>query len=522
MGEHVAVGRGATSLFLANILSLVASTFYFVILTNVLRSTKEVGVVTALNILIWFFVLVCLFAQPVVMGGPIPAPLALLKFVPEFLAKSDYDGAKRVFRVSLISSIFVGLVIVGVLFSLPSLVIPLLGGSIVLPDFVRLSAIDILVLSVGQICVGAVIALGYTRAGAIYIIIWSIVRSAFASILLVPYGVVGILIGWIGGDVALLLLAMWKSFRNFGGEVGLDKFSAKNLVCYSVYTLFAALLGFIINQADIIIAFSQQGLSGLAIYNVASIGSGIAGYAPSALITVLLPALAASCASNKTGGLHSIIRSSTRYVSLLLIPIAFGLAALMEIPLNIFGPDYVTGLLPAVILSVATGLTALSAVYAGVLLALGRLRWYTAANLLGLIALILVAGVLTPIVGLNGPALGRATLMVVTTVVYALATFKAEVFEIDFKTFIISVVSSTIMMIMILSILSVLHDFILKFAMLPVLLIAEILIYVGSLRAFGVLTVSDVYFIRGLVPYRFRAILPILARVAGLQYRSTE
>jgi hypothetical protein len=128
----------------------------------------------------------------------------------------------------------VGLVIVGVLFSLPSLVTPFLGGGAVLPDFVRLSAIDILVLSVGQICLGAVIALGYTTAGAIYIIIWSIVRSALPTVLLVSYGVGGVLTGWIGGDLALLLLAMSRTLRNFWGEVGVDKFSAKNLARYNM------------------------------------------------------------------------------------------------------------------------------------------------------------------------------------------------------------------------------------------------------------------------------------------------
>jgi hypothetical protein len=112
--------------------------------------------------------------------------------------------------------------------------------------------------------------------------------------------------------------------------------------------------------------------------------------------------------------------------------------------------------------------------------------------------------------------------MGVTAVVYALATFKTKVFEIDSRAFIISVVSSTVMMIVIFSILSVLREFILKLVMVPVLLIVGILVYVVSLRAFRGLTVSDMDFLRGLLPYRLRTILPILARLAGLEYRSTE
>src|SRR5208337_3065146 len=111
------VSKGISSLFLANVLSILASTLYFVVLTNVLRSTISVGVVTSLNIFIWLFVLICLFAQPVVQGGPIPAPLALLRFVPKYLANNERGSAAKIFRASLIVPIFVGVIVLGFLMS---------------------------------------------------------------------------------------------------------------------------------------------------------------------------------------------------------------------------------------------------------------------------------------------------------------------------------------------------------------------------------------------------------------------
>jgi O-antigen/teichoic acid export membrane protein len=518
--EELSVGRGTASLFLANILSLVASTLYFVILTNTIRSTVKVGIVTSLNILVWFFVLICLLAQPVVQGGSIPAPMALLKFVPKFLAKNERNAANEVFMVSLASSAIAGAVIAGVLASLPTLVISLLGGQGVLPEYVRLSAVDILVVSVSQVCLGAIFSLGDAKTGAIYIVIWSVCRAALASILLVFFGLVGVLIGWIGGDLVLFLIALRKTLRHFVGQVGTGHFSGKDFARYGLYTLLAALLGFIINQADRLIALWQRGLSGLAIYNVASIGSGVAGYAPSALVTVLLPALAALSASDRTRDIPAIIRSSTRYVSLLVIPIAFGLAGAMEIPLRMFGPDYVAGLLPAIILSVATGLTALSAVYAGALLAIGKLRWYTLGNVLGLITLFAVAGTLTPLVGLTGPALGRAGLMAVSTIVYAFATSKAGIFEIDWKGFIASIIGSAAMMFVIFTMLSLLHSFLLKIVFSPALLVIGLLVYIESLRVFRFVEVSDIDFICHLLPHRLHAFLPTLAWLFGLNYRN--
>jgi hypothetical protein len=82
------VARGATSLYIANVVVLVANTLYFLVLTNFLRSTKDVGIVTALNITIWLLVTVCILAQPVTVQSPIPAPLAVLKFLPALLTKN--------------------------------------------------------------------------------------------------------------------------------------------------------------------------------------------------------------------------------------------------------------------------------------------------------------------------------------------------------------------------------------------------------------------------------------------------
>jgi O-antigen/teichoic acid export membrane protein len=282
--------------------------------------------------------------------------------------------------------------------------------------------------------------------------------------------------------------------------------------------LFAALLGFIINQADRLITLSQRGLSGLAIYNVASVGSGVAGYAPSALVTVLLPSLAALLSSNDMKEMRSRIRISTRYVSLLANPIAFGLAGIMEIPLRIFGSDYLSGLVPGVILSVATGLTALSAVYAVALLAQGNLRWYAIGNVLGLVALFLIAGFLTPIIGLAGPAVGRAGLMAVVTLVFALGSSRAEIFEVDIRAFVFSSISAAIMMVFFLVILSVLHGFLLKIAILPLLVGVGLAIYVLALRMFRFVTIDDIEFIGKLLPRRLHGIILILARLVGIDF----
>ena len=95
---QASVAKGATSLYVANVVVLVANTLYFLVLTNFLHSTLDVGIVTALNIMIWLLVTVCIFAQPITVQSPVPAPLAVLKFLPELIAKNARTGAAKLFR----------------------------------------------------------------------------------------------------------------------------------------------------------------------------------------------------------------------------------------------------------------------------------------------------------------------------------------------------------------------------------------------------------------------------------------
>jgi O-antigen/teichoic acid export membrane protein len=405
----------------------------------------------------------------------------------------------------------------GVLVAFPTLLIPLIGGQAILPNFVRLLAIDVLVLSLGQVCLGALVALGDAKSASLCILSWSVVRYALASVLLLPYSIVGVLLGWIIGDGFLLLVALKKSTAQVNGRSGSGTFSLINLWRYSLYTLFSALIGFAVTQADKVFTLARQGLPQLAVYNVAIVAASFTGFAPYALLTVLLPALSALRSIGRVDGMHDMIRDYTRYVSIVVFPIAIGFASVTEVALRIFGPAYVGGLIPSMIVSVATGLTAIGVVYAGALLALGELRWYTAANLLGLGGLFAVSALFTGPLGLVGPALGRATLMAVAALVYAIAMWKSGFLELDLRAFLSAGGSSALMGVVVFVILSMASSFVLKLALLPMLIVVGAFIYLGSLRLLHLLTASDLEFAREIVPSRFQPIVPRIGKLLGVK-----
>jgi len=517
---QASVARSATSLYAANIIVLVANTLYFLVLTNFLRSTLGVGIVTALNIMIWFLVTVCILAQPVAMQSPVPAPLAVLKFIPELLTRRARSGAGKLFTTSLAFSLAIGGVVAVVLIAAPGLLIPFLGGQAVSLNYVQLSGIDVLILSIGQVCIGALIALGRMKSATLYLILWSAARYALASVLLLSFAISGVLAGWILGDAVLLVLALQQSLRTLRGGGGGAGFSMSDLVRYSLYTLLSALIGFGVNQADKVFTLARQGLPELAIYNVAIVAASFAGFAPYALLTVLLPALSALHAAKRMQQMRDMVYSYSRYVSIVVLPVAFGFASITDVALRIFGQAYVGGLLPSVIVSLATGLTAVGAVYAGALLAAGELRWFTAANVIGLVGMVGVSYFLTPIFGLSGPAMGRATLMVLVTVIYGFALFRKGFFEFDLKAFMSAVAGSTVMSLVVFFALSFAHSFLLKLAMLPLVVVVGALIYLGSLRALRLLTVEDLEFVRDLTPTKLQFFLPLAAKLVGLRWKA--
>ena len=470
--------------------------------------------------MIWFLVTVCILAQPVAVQSPVPAPLAVLKFIPELVAKRARSGAGKLFTTSMAFSVVIGGVIAAVLIAAPGLIIPLVGGQAIDPNYVRLSGIDVLFLSLGQVCIGALIALGEMKSATLYLILWSVARYTLASVLLVTFAISGVLVGWILGDVVLLVFAVQKSVRTLRVGGGRSSFSMSELVRYSLYTLLSALIGFAVNQADKIVTLARQGLPELAVYNVATVAASLAGFAPYALLIVLLPALSALHAARRTRQMRELIHSYTRYVSIVVLPVAFGFASITGVALQIFGPEYVAGLVPSVIVSVATGLTAVGAVFAGALLAAGQLKWFTGANAIGLAGLVVVSYLMTPIFGLSGPALGRATLMALVALIYGFALWRSSLFEFDLGAFLCSTAGSAVMCVVVFFALSLAHSLLTKLVMLPFVVVFGAVFYVGSLRFLRLLTVDDLKFLRDLLPMRFHGFLPLAARLAGLSWKA--
>ena len=65
--------------------------------------------------------------------------------------------------------------------------------------------------------------------------------------------------------------------------------------------------------------------------------------------------------------------------------------------------------------------------------------------------------------------------------------------------------------------LATVHSFLLKLALLPVLVVVGAVIYFGSLRLLRLLTASDLEFARGILPSRFHPIVLKIGRLLRVE-----
>lgn len=115
--------------------------------------------------------------------------------------------------------------------------------------------------------------------------------------------------------------------------------------------------------------------------------------------------------------------------------------------------------------------------------------------------------------------MGRATLMALVALVYGIALLRSGLFEFDARAFLSATAGSVVMGVVVFLALTLAHSFLLQLAMLPIVVVAGTLIYLGSLRAFRLLTVRDLEFVRDLTPTRLQVLLPAVARFVGLPWK---
>lgn len=490
------IASAAASLYLSNVLTLLINTAFIVFSTNILP-LSEFGRFALINIVIIFAATLSVFALPVTGGSIIGTPPALTRFLPDF--RLYPSSARRLIITFSLISFFVSLML-SLLFLSRPLYSLLYNGE---PYLAVTASIDFVAYSLAQVSSYSLIGIGKATLSSKAMIISNALRYFLAIVaIFTGLGVAGIFLGFSIGDITLGAFGLAVSLSNSTGFES-KKIDLRKVFSYTLSIFLISIVGIAVSQFDKLIAYLGRGIETLGIYNVAVVGASIVSFAPSAILNALVSYIPVYSKSEIPG----LIKAYTKYVSLTALPVGFILASLSPYLLRIFGDQYSSGSLVMAVISVSFALTSISSVYASGLLINDTSHFYALSNIIGLIILFIVSYLLIPFVGINGVAIGRATMIFASSVLIYIFARRANYAQSDWRTYAYCLISSILSALIILLASSLLFSFIVSRIFVIFLSFALALVgafvYLLELKILRVVKEEDIEFIKRVLPERF-------------------
>ena len=334
-------------------------------------------------------------------------------------------------------------------------------------------------------------------------------QSSAVGLILYGLGVTGYVGGWLAGDLAgaivaslLVLMALGKSSGKDHNVLG----AIKELWRFSWPILVTSLanLAFLwFDKLLILIEIVRKGGVGkseLGIYDVAMKAYTAITMIPINISMALFTYYGESYGREDEEAIRSLTLLASRYLSLLFIPTAMGLAVLAGPTLMLFaGERYVGGKEVLLVFGLFGALTALTPMLSYLLITYGRRMTFLAANIAAIAGSLTLRPIALPAYGLKlGTALIRGIANILLFLFYLIAT--RSMVKVDFKAFIKALVGSSIMA----GAIYIFQLFWLDVMLLPVYVLTGVLVYAACMKLTRALSDEDVELLAGVLPAKLR------------------
>ncbi len=394
----VSVSRGASYLTIQIIITSVAQALAFAILARLI-TPAEVGILAILSLIIAL--------SQTLNGGAFT--LAATTFIGE-LASGSRETASAVFYQSLRVTVLFSIPITAVVFLAAPAIASRLLGSIAQADLFRFLAIDVLVYSGAlPVAIGTLLGMKRFKEAATIGSAGIILRQCLIVLLIILMrNLVGLVIGWILSDLAMFVAYAALILR----VLGLPKksFSVRKLISFSWPLSIENAIGFVYSWFDRAILIAFVPLAALGVYNASLTAFGVLTGITGSVNSALLPAYSDI---HGRSGLESCRRATwlaSRYASLVMVPLSFGLLATAKVALITFvGQAYGGGAASLAILSFFFALTAYGSVLGIMLVALSQTRTALLITIASTLLAIASAYVLLPLMGITGASIAPRT-----------------------------------------------------------------------------------------------------------------
>jgi len=486
----VHVARGASFLFIQNFVTSIVGAVGFGIIARLMTKT-EMGVYVTLS-------LVFAFVQ---MAAGFALPNAAVKFIAELRGRDDRKGAAsvafQILRLSFIASIVLG----SLVFLFSTQICYLLTKTTDYADVFKILALDVVFSGVLPSLIGIMIGLQKMRELAVLnIVAYTISKVLSVAFLLVNLGLWGVMLGWLIGDLCGFLLFSGYILRSFG--MPSFGFGLKRLLGFSWPLYLSSWVSFGFNWFDRALLVAYVSLAEVGVYNVAATAFAVMYAIPGAISTALFPQYSELQGRDGMRSLERAVRTASRYVCYIVVPLAVGLAATARPAISLFaGRAYEMGATPLAILSLFGAATCVGASLSDIFSITGRTKISALLTLIGVSISIFLGFLLLPSTGVFGAAILRGVALVLGLGLTLAVLGKMRLFAVvfDLEALWKSLVASLIMAIAVLGLELITYS---KY-LLPLYVITGGVVYLVMLRFLRAVRAHDIHLIKAFVGKRF-------------------
>ncbi len=497
VGPAVHVARGASFLFIQNLVTSTVGAVGFGIIARLMTKT-EMGVYVTLS-------LVFALAQ---IGASFAFPSAAVKFIAELRGQNDKKGtagvAFQVFRFTGVSSILFG----SIVFLFSTQICYLLTRTTGYVEVFKILALDLIFAGVLPSLNGIMIGLQKLKELAEFNIVAYIISKVLSiAFLLVNLGLWGVVLGWLIGDLCGFLLFSGYILRSFG--MPSFGFSLKRILGFSWPIYLSSWVGFGYNWFDRTLLLAYVPLADVGVYNVAVTGFGVMASIPNAISTALFPKYSELQGRDGMRGLEKGVRTASRYVCYVVVPLAIGLAATARPAISLFaGRAYEIGAIPLALLSLFGAFTFVGVALSDIFSITERTKISALLTLIVLSISVFLGFLLLPSVGIVGAAVLRGVAMVLGLVLILGVLTRIKLFTVsfDYEALWKSLVASLVMAVAVIGFQLMLYS---KYLLLVYVLVGGV-VYLVTLRFLRAVRAHDIHLAKAFAGKKFERLVDLV------------
>jgi PST family polysaccharide transporter len=401
------VPRGTFYIVLQGAVQYVVLFLAYVALTRILNPS-EIGELPLLNATYSVFSTITIFA----LGT------AITKYVAQYAGSGDENKVAGVASIAL--KIVAALSIPG--FLLVALISRQLSGFIygtaLNPAVLVLVIFAAVVLNFGTILVAVLWGLSLFAQMVIANIVGVVTSRVFGVLLAAsPLRLEGYVIGWIIGNASVLLIAFAYARPHLRRTQ--EKIPAVTMLVYSYPILFGSLVTLVQQWADVTILYGLTGsLVYTGVYYLGISGAGVLSPIANSITSAVLPTLSSMHGRGGSEAFRDALLVAERAMNGLVIPASFGLAAVAPLAITVaYGRTYLAATIPFAIIVASTIFVAYQSLMATVLQSIARTQPLLKIALAAAVTEVLLTGVLVIPLNVDGSAMARLGMTLVSTLV---------------------------------------------------------------------------------------------------------